>query len=498
MSEAELHVLSERLRGGILNKVRRGELALPLPAGFVYDELERVILDPDQQVQHSVRQLFEAFRRRGSVMGTVREFREKGWRFPVRSQKGQRPGDLEWGVLTRNRVYSVLRNPRYAGAYAYGQNRDRKKPDGAGRRTVRLPREEWYALKWNAQAGYLSREEYEENLRRLRENAPPPNSDGRGAPREGPALLQGLAFCGRCGARMGTRYHHRGNRLVPGYICHQSSTNRGEPVCQYISGVGLDEAIGKVLVETVTPVTLELALEVHQEIQAQEVAADRLRHMQVERTRYEAGLAERRYKRVDPDNRLVAGTLEADWNGKLSLARQAEQEYERLRLASQQMFEQGRREQILNLARDFPQIWQDPKTPDRERKRMVRLLLEDVTLHRDEQQITAHLRFKGGATRTVHTQIQGRADPKAVAAIDRLLEEKCSYAEIADSLNNRGFKTTRGKTYNVQAVRSIEHRYLPNRRPQNARPADSTAPPLPAPSVSHIANPCIVEVQYDA
>ena len=150
MSEAELHVLSMRLRGGILNKVRRGEFALPLPVGFVYDEQQRVIADPDQQVQHSVRQLLEAFRRRGSVMGTVREFRQKGWLFPVRSQKGRRPGDLEWVVLTRNRVYSVLRNPRYAGAYAYGQNRNRKKPDGAGRRTVRLPREEWYELKWNA------------------------------------------------------------------------------------------------------------------------------------------------------------------------------------------------------------------------------------------------------------------------------------------------------------------------------------------------------------
>jgi DNA invertase Pin-like site-specific DNA recombinase len=486
MSEAELHVLSMRLRGGILHKVRRGEFALSLPAGFVYDEQQRVIPDPDQQVQHSVRQLFEAFRRRGSVLGTVREFREKGWRFPVRSQKGRRPGDLQWGALTRNRAYSVLRNPRYAGAYAYGQNRNRKKPDGAGRRTVRLPREQWYELKWNAHAGYLSREEYEENLRRLRENAPPPNPDRRGAPREGPALLQGLAFCGRCGARMGTRYHHRGNRLVPDYVCNQSSSNRAEPVCQFIPGMGLDQAIGKLLVETVTPVTLELALEVNQQIQAQEAAADRLRRMQVERARYEAGLAERRYKRVDPDNRLVAATLEADWNGKLSLAHQAEQEYERLRLAGQQVFEQGRREQILNLARDFPQIWQDPKTPDRERKRMVRLLLEDVTLHRDQQQIAAHIRFKGGATQTVYTPIQGRPDPKAVAEIERLLEDKCSYAEVAASLNDRGFRTARSKAYNVQAVRSIEHRYLPNRR------ADSTAPPPPALSVSHLANPCIV------
>src|SRR5260370_7720298 len=134
--------------------------------------------------------------------------------------------------------------------------------------------------------------------------------------------------------------------------------------------------------------------------------------MQDERVRSEAGLAERRYERVDPDNRLVAATLEADWNGKLSLACQAEQEYERLRLAGQQVFEQGQREQILNLARDFPQIWQDPNTPDRERKRMVRLLLEDVTLHRDQQQITAHIRFKGGPTQTLYTPIHSHPNPK--------------------------------------------------------------------------------------
>ena len=497
MSEAELHVLTARMRGGILNKVRRGEFALSLPVGFVYDEQSRVILDPDRQVQHSVRQLLEAFRRSGSVMGIVREFREKGLRFPVRSPNGPRPGDLRWAVLTRNQAYYILRNPRYAGAYAYGQNRNRKKPDGAGRRIQRLPREEWYELKWNAHEGYLSQQEYEENLRRLRENAPPSNPGGRGAPREGPALLQGLAFCGRCGARMSTRYHRRRDGLVPDYICSQRSSNRGEPACQFISGAGLDQAIGKVLVEMVTPATLELALEVHQHIQTQAAEADRLRRMQVERARYEAGLAERRYQRVDPDNRLVASTLEADWNGKLGLVRQAEAEYERLRMDGQNALEQKQREQILNLACDFPQIWQDPRTPDRERKRLARLLLEDVTLTRDSQQITAQIRFRGGATQTIHTPIQRRADPKVVAEIDRLLQDQCTHSGIAATLNERGLRTTRGKAYNAQAVRFIDHRYLHNPRIQNAGESDSPAPPLPA-STGNLANPCILEVQYDA
>jgi DNA invertase Pin-like site-specific DNA recombinase len=165
MSEAELHILRSRMRGGILSKARRGEWAIPLSAGFLYDGNQQVILDPDQQVQQSIRQLFGAFRRSGSIMGVVHEFRNKHWKFPVRTPQGPRPGDLEWGELTRNRVHSALRNPRYAGAYAYGQNRNRKKPDGSGRCTQRLPREQWYHLQCNAHPGYLSWEEYEENVK---------------------------------------------------------------------------------------------------------------------------------------------------------------------------------------------------------------------------------------------------------------------------------------------------------------------------------------------
>jgi len=455
MSEAELHILRSRMRGGILNKVRRGEFVIPLPAGFLYDANQHVILDPDQQVQQSIRQLFAAFRRSGSVQGAVREFRSKQWKFPVRTQKGPRPGDLQWGELTRNRVNSVLRNPRYAGAYAYGQNRHRKKPDGAGRHQQRLPREQWYQLQYNAHPGYLSWEDYEENVKRLRENAPSPQPQGRGAAREGPALLQGLVYCGVCGARMGVRYHSRRNRLVPDYVCTGNSSNRGTAPCQFIPGGNLDQAVGKVLVETMTPVKLELALAVQQEIDEREAETGRLYQMQVERARYESTLAERRYKAVDPDNRLVAGTLEAEWNDKLRRVREAEQEYERLRLARQAVTAQTR-EQILRLADDFPQIWQDPKTPDRERKRMARLLIEDVTLIRSPEQATAHIRFKGGAQQTLRVPVhRWRTDPRAVATAQSLHQDHRDSASIAKALNQMGIKTARGKDFNSQAVRQI-------------------------------------------
>ena len=464
MSEAELHILRSRLRGGILNKVRRGEFATSLPAGFLYDGCRQVILDPDQQVQQSIRQLLGAFRRSGSILGVVREFRDKQWKFPVRTRKGPRPGDLEWGELTRNRVTSVLHNPRYAGAYVYGQNRDRRKLDGTGRHVERLPRDQWYHLQYNAHAGYLSGEEYEENVRHLHENAPAPRPQGRGAPREGPALLQGLTYCGVCGARMAVRYHSRRDRLVPDYLCDGNSGNRGAPPCQFIPGAEVDQAVGKVLVETINPQKLELALAVEQEIAEREVETNRLYRMQVERARYESTAAERRYKAVDPDNRLVAGTLEAEWNGKLRLVREAEQEYDRLQMARQAVTARAR-EQVLRLAEDFRQMGQDPQTPDRERKRMARLLIEDVTLIRGQEQITAHLRFKGGAAQTIYVPLhRGKTDPRAIDTIQRLSDDHQDQASIAEVLHQMGLKTARGKDFTSKNVRQILHGYRMSRR----------------------------------
>jgi DNA invertase Pin-like site-specific DNA recombinase len=476
MSEVEIHVLRSRMRGGILNKARRAELVIPLPVGFLYDEKHNVILDPDQQVQESVRQLFAGFQRTGSVMGTVREFEEKSWSFPVRTRKGPWPGELEWGAITRNRVNSVLRNPRYAGAYAYGQHRHRKKPDGSGRRVERVPREQWYKLESCAHAGYVSWEEYVENQKQLRENAPRPSAEGRGAVREGPALLQGLAYCGLCGGRLGVRYHQRGEKLIPSYRCDQATSNRGKPACQTMNGRMLDAAVGKALIEAVTPVKLELALAVQREIDAQEAECDRLRQMQVERTRYEANVAERRYKRTDPDNRLVAGTLEAEWNGKLCRLREAEEEYQRMRLTREKVTSLVRAE-VLQLAEDFPRIWQDARTPDQERKRMARLLLEDVTLVRDQEQITAHLRFKGGAQQTLQVPVAQHADPKAVALVNSLLQHNHTYAEIATNLNECGMRTVRGNHYDPQAVRGIVVRHLPHHRPSSPELVSPTSTP---------------------
>jgi hypothetical protein len=196
--------------------------------------------------------------------------------------------------------------------------------------------------------------------------------------------------------------------------------------------------------------------------------------MQVERARYESILAERRYKAVDPDNRLVAGTLEAEWNSKLRCVREAEQEYERLHLARQAVTAHTR-EQILRLADDFPQMWQDPQTPDRERKRMARLLIEDVTLVRGPKQVTAHIRFKGGANQTIHAPVRRRStDPRTVALAQRLLEDHHDHASIAEALNQAGIKTARGKNFRATNVRHTIHGYQPSGSSRSAE----LAPPI--------------------
>jgi hypothetical protein len=225
-----------------------------------------------------------------------------------------------------------------------------------------------------------------------------------------------------------------------------------------------------VLVKTMTPLKLELALAVQQEIDDREAETGRLYQMQLERARYESTLAERRYKAVDPDNRLVAGTLEADWNGKLRLVREAEQEYERLRLARQAVTTQTR-EQILRLAEDFPKMWQDPQTPDRERKRMARLLIEDVTLIRSPEQVTAHIRFKGGASQTIHAPVRRHStDPRAVAMAQRLLHDRHDHESIAAALNQAGMKTARGKNFDAKNVRHILHGYQPHCAARRGQP----------------------------
>jgi DNA invertase Pin-like site-specific DNA recombinase len=462
MSEAELHVLRARLRGGIVNKARRGELEVPLPVGFVYDTTGRVGLDPDRQVQETIRAFFQTFRRTGSATATVKAFRDQQIPFPRRARYGPHQGETLWGRLEHSRVLWVLHNPRFAGAFFFGRSRQRHTAD-ARLVSERLPREEWTALIPNAHVGYITWEDFEENQRRLRENAQANGADRRRSPpRDGPALLQGLAVCGICGDRMTVRYHRRHGTAWPTYVCQRRGIAQAEPICQSIPGRGLDHAIGRVLLEAVTPLTLEITLTVQQELQTRLDETDRLHRRAVERARYEADLARRRYLQVDPANRLVADELEAHWNRALQQVTEAQAIYERQRHADRVTVDAEARARILALATDFPRLWHDPHTPDRERKRMVRLLMDDVTLIKAADGLTAHVRFRGGKTTTLTLASALNAwqlretSAEIVALIDHLLDHHAD-RDIATILNTRGYVSGTGQPFQRGIVKHLRH-----------------------------------------
>ncbi len=463
MSEAELHVLKARLRGGILNKARRGELEMRLPIGYVYDAEKHARMDPDARIQESIRQLFRTFRRTGSATATVKAFREQGLQFPRRVYRGPRKGDVLWADLEHSRVLWVLHHPRYAGAFCFGRSRQRKHPDGH-HVFVRLPPEEWTTLIRDAHEAYVTWEQFEQNVQRLRENAQLLGADReKGAPREGPALLQGLVVCAVCGERMTLRYHVQHGRQVPDYMCQRRGIERAEPACQQIHGGGLDEAVGKLLVEMVSPVTLEVALAVQKELESRVDEGDRLRRQEVDRAHYETDLARRRYMQVDPDNRLVADSLEAEWNEKLRALADAQLRYDQQRAADRAGLDDRQRASIMSLAKDFPRLWSDPHTPDRERKRMARLLIADVTLLKGSD-VTAQVRFAGGATHTLHVPLPKPAwmlrqtPPTIVAEVDRLLSDYTD-GEAAEMLNGQGLTSGEGKRFHRTMVARIRAAY---------------------------------------
>lgn len=463
MSEAELHILRARLQGGILNKARRGELELPLPVGFIYDNESNVVLEPDIQVQQAIRLLFDTFRRTGSACAVTREFGEKGLLYPRKVRTGPNKGEITWGPLVHDRVRRTLHNPRYAGAFSYGKCRNRKSPDGKCYQT-RLPREEWKVLIKDAHPGYISWEEYEQNVDRLKENSKAYGHDSRKTPPgKGPALLQGIAVCGKCGERMTVRYHERKGIIIPDYVCQKEGIRYGRPICQYITGWSIDQAIGEILIEAVSPLALEVALSVQEELKTRAEEADRLRMKQVERAQYEADLARRRYMMVDPGNRLVADQLEADWNHKLRELSRAQEEYERSREADLMTLGEEKRSEIMSIAADFPKLWGDPNIPDRERKRMVRLILEDVTLVKDNG-ITMQVRFRGGATltkklpRPLKSYETWTTAPEVIREIDRLLDEHTE-SEVAAILNERGMLTGAGLKFDSARIAKLRFCY---------------------------------------
>jgi DNA invertase Pin-like site-specific DNA recombinase len=464
MSEAELHVLRARLLGGQLNKARRGELWMSPPLGYVWAG-DRLVLDPDAAVQGAVRLLFATFRRTGAAGQVVRHFAREGLRWPRRLRTGGGAGEIVWVPLEHSRVLSVLHNPRYAGAFVYGRTRQRKVIIGAQARYRKLPRAEWKVFLPDAHPGYLSWDEFEANQAALRSNAAGYGTERWKTPaREGAALLQGLVLCGRCGSRMTVRYVRRHGQLSPDYTCQRRGIQTGGPACQIVPGAGLDQAVAAAVLQAVTPAALDVALEVFEELRARKAEVDRCRRAAVTRCREEAELAQRQFLLVRPEHRLVADTLERQWNEKLARLAAAEEAYRRTVEADAPALVAIDRDRIHALATDLPQVWADPRTPMRERKRMLRLLLEDVTLRKGEQTIQLQLRWKGGATSVLERPRplgapDVRRTPPAIIEEIRALATAQTDRQIGATLNGRWRRTGTGQPFTRLRVRTLREAY---------------------------------------
>ena len=456
-------VLRARLIGGQLNKARRGELWIRPPLGFVVDPAGKLILDPDEQVQSAVRLVFGTFGRTGSAGAVVRYFQQQQVAWPQRVIKGLRAGVLVFGELERHRVLDILHNPRYAGAYVYGRTRQRKVCLTGQARYRRLPRDEWRVFLPDAHAGYISWEQFEANQETLRASAQRSGADRRSAPREGVALLQGLVICGRCGGRMTVCYIVSHGHPEPLYRCQRRGIQRAEPPCQSLPGAAIDRAVSDLVLETVTPASIDVAVEVFDELRARAAEVDRAKRAQIARLREDAELAQRQFLLVRPENRLVADNLERHWNEALQRLAAAEEAYAGADKTQPPAVTPEMKERVSALVADLPRVWHDPRTPARDRKRMLRLLVDDVTLLRDDV-IRVSIRWRGGATRQIECPLplgapDLRRTPAAVVEQVRTLATEQTDAQIAGTLNGRWLRTGTGLPFSRLRVRMLREAY---------------------------------------
>ena len=457
-SEVELYYLKARMRGGLLNKAKRGELMRPLPIGYMYDDNNQIAKDPDAQVQEAIAMLFNTFKRVGSARGVVREYKEQGFSFPHRQFKGFKLGELTWKKLTAQKTLQILENPVYAGIYAYGIRQIQHTLDGI--KVKLMPRDQYHTWLTGSHPEYISEVVFEENNRQLAQNAPPRRETGHGgAVREGSALLQGIALCGRCGRGMTLRYSQSKHSKQPIYQCSHELQNHGGVMCQNVYGGNIDRAVGNLLLEAINPMTTDAAISIQHEMAERKEEILQLYGQQMERTRYEMELAKRRYLRVDPDNRLVASELENDWNQKINEFESAKSAYEGKCEAEIRVVDEKLRAALDQLVEDFPNIWNNPETSHKEKKRIARLILEDVTITSDTSKVVLGIRFKGGSTKVLEMPNSSydldkeQMELYAAAEISALIELGIPNQEIAEKLNNKGLRTKRyGKPYNKGTV----------------------------------------------
>jgi|GraSoi2013_100cm_1033763.scaffolds.fasta_scaffold15542_2 DNA invertase Pin-like site-specific DNA recombinase len=470
MAQAELHFLHARLQGGKLNKAKKGELRFPVPVGFCYDEQTRIVMDPDEEVRAAVGLVFRLFRETGSAFGVMQRFAENGLRFPKRSYGGAWDGKIIWGRLTHSRVLAILRNPSYAGMYVFGRYRYRREISAEGtvhKRIHAVAMADWRVSLKEHHEGYITLEEFFKNQECLEKN----RTNGEetllaGPAREGLALLQGLLLCGTCGHALTVRYTGNGG-IYPCYLCNRLRRDGlASKDCMSFRCDLLDGAIAAEVLKALRPAEIELALAALQELESRDRTISRQWQMRLERAEYEAALAERRYQEVDPSQRLVAGTLERRWNDALlqleDLKKQAaEFLHQEARVATPEQ-----KAKVLALASDLPRVWHAHTTQAKDRKRMLRLLIKDITVEKalNPKQLLAHIRWQGGACTDICVQLPPNIADRvryAAAVVDRVrhLAQSLPDGDIADCLNQEGQVSAVGKPFTGSMIQWIRYRY---------------------------------------
>ncbi|MBN2565832.1 MAG: recombinase family protein, partial [Candidatus Eisenbacteria bacterium] len=473
MSEAELHVIRARLNGGIRNKAARGELQRALPIGFVWGEQDgEVLFDPDEAVTNTIRTVFHKFAELGSVRQVWIWFRSQALLFPSRPHPRS---EIRWVTPTYHAIHEILDSPVYAGVYLYGRTRHERYIDGSGNlrtRVRRLPAAQWHVFIRDHHPGFIEWETYEMNKARIDRNTRPGPHQAGGALREGAALLQGLATCGRCGRRL--RVYYQGSSSTPGYHCPGNTLVNGRALwCLRIGGAYIDRAVAEAFLQAVAPAALDAALQAEREIEADRDATLAQWRLHVERAQYEADRAERRYRAVEPENRLVARSLETQWEKKLDELAEANRELQQREQAHPPSLTDTQRDSLRALGTDLRSVWAAETTTDRDRKELLQTLLEEVLIRVDRKDNRAHLRlrWRGGAVTELDVLVRARRTPPIRTDEDtielvRRLAPHYTNAVIAGILNRQGRQTARGERFTAVSVSNLRRYWnLPRHEP---------------------------------
>lgn len=457
MSEAELHILRQRMWQGALQKARRGELPSKGPVGYVR-VADQLAFDPDEQARDVVRLIFDQFDRLGTMNAVLRYLVAHGIQMPVRPARGPSKGQLEWRRPSQSSLQNMLSHPAYAGAYVFGRSCQSKQARQQ-KRPSRLPRDQWLVLLRDRHPAYISWQQYEENQLRLEQNRS--RYASRCSVRKGRALLAGLVVCGRCGYRFRTQYGGRGTQ--PRYTCSANQSRLGEQNCQSLAAKSLDDEVARLTLKALEPSALDVSLEVAQDIQQQRETAEKLWRQRLERAAYEAERTARQYHAVEPENRLVARTLEAAWEEKLRVQRDLQEQYERFLMEQPKGLSDEEQDRIRRLATDVPALWQADSTTDADRKEILREVIDHVVVNveGESEWVEAKIHWAGGHQtftrfrRPVNRMDQLSTWPKLKRRIQELLEAGMSAPKVAAQLNSEGLRTAEGKSFNEGSVRMV-------------------------------------------